>query len=198
MQEVILIPQIIGNVIQKAWNNGLGTVLSTASSGTITGYNYLHGTPRELENRLTRMAKSPTSKDKQFPLVCLVHNFTEKFNDTSVYNETELYLWIMYPSLKNQTDYEVKYTDTFEPILYPIWQYIIEWVRRSGYFYIDMSEGVNHEKTDRPNWGAYVAGIGNTEAKFGTMIDGIELRLTLKLNYVNCLKAQKENRVIIN
>jgi len=192
--EVIVIPQVIGTMVSKAWDNGLSTTLSAADSN-ITGYTYLHGTPNELNNRLARMSKAPTSKTTRFPLIALVHNFTEKFGETKYYNETELTIWIMYPSVKN-TDYEVRYTDTFEPFLYPIWQSLISWVRRSGYFFIDMAKGVEHDKTDRPDWGRYVAGLGNTEAKFGERIDGIELKLRLKLNYSNCLKATKENRII--
>ena len=194
--EIILIPQIIASVVSDSWDK-IDAQMRTNNGGVQLYYTFLHGTPNEINNRLQRLANAPTLKDRRFPLFALIHNYTEKFDSTAFYNETELTLWIMYPS-GIKTDYEDRYTDVFEPFLYPMWQSLIETMRKSGLFYTDMSKGIEHDKTDRPDWGRYVAGLGNTEHKFGERIDGIELKLKLKLNYANCLRAQKERRFITN
>ena len=76
-----------------------------------------------------------------------------------------------------------------------MWQEFIQQITDSNLFIIDSVTGLDYRKTDRPNWGTY-DGEGNVKSITGEFVDGIELAITLKLNYESCFKKQILNNEI--
>ena len=192
-RETILIPPMIGAIVDKAMVS-IADELELNNNGKTVDYFYTHGTTRQLANRLATRASDPVNKNKRFPLIGLIHNYGQDASDSALYSTTELTLWIMNLAPKG-ISYEKRYEENFPKFLFPIMQEIVFRLKRSGNFQIDQSKGLEHSWIERPNWGVFGA-YGNTATELGELVDGIELKLNLRLNYTNCLRAQKENRII--
>jgi hypothetical protein len=193
--EIILLPSIMETLANRAWAKIEAEMLTNNDGNALYMY-FVHGTPRNIAERLDARSKAPDYKNKRFPMVALVHNYEETFDSSMYYNDTKCTVWLMNIGRKTN-HYEDRYTENFVKFLYPLWQAFINELERSGSFIINQSEGVNHSKIDRPNWGL-LAAYGNSAYTNGENIDGIELKLNLRLDYLNCLKLQKQNQTITN
>lgn len=194
IEPTIQLTDIFGNIIEKAWTYNLDSVLQ-ANTGRTLYKNYIYGSPLEISTRLSEMT-TPNTQNKRFPLFALVQNFKETNDTSGIYSKVDVVLWVMYPSFENGESYPKRYENTFVPILYPIKEYLIWHIRKSGYFHIDLAKGLEYEVTERPNWGRYIAGLGNTEQKLGTNVEGLEFIFKLRINE-NAFAVNKQNRVII-
>lgn len=195
IKEVINIPDLVGTLVSRAWD-GIDSQMRTNNDGVQLYHLYLHGTPREIAERVAEKGRSIESKNKRFPLIALVHNYTEVYNDTRIYCDVDFTIWIMHLGRKN-APYASRYTDNFVPFLYPIWQAIVNEFSKCGEFMTELGEGIVHDKTDRPNWGAYSPTFGNDGVILNERLDGIELNFKgLRLNYRNCLRTQKKNIIL--
>jgi hypothetical protein len=120
----------------------------------------------------------------KYPLIALVQDFPEDVKGTpGVQSEPDLRLLIV-----NQSNPTYKASErlelNFKPILYPIYEELLEQFRKSGVF---MGYGVPpHRKTDRLYWGREAL-IGNTANLFEDWVDCIELQsVKLKLKTKSC------------
>lgn len=150
-----------------------GTMIITGATLVI---NFHHGHPLEIVNLLKQATHLESVKFEQFPAVCLFQDFPEKFVDAGE-REAELNLVIVIDTVRT---YEAsqRYTYTFKPILYPLYDLFMSALAESGSIsgtYFD------HTKTDRLYWGK--SGLyGNTGNLFNDFIDAIEIeKLRLKI-----------------
>jgi len=193
--EIILIPSVIGQIATAAWSKIEAAVRASTGSENMSMY-YVHGTPLNIAERIIARATSPEFKNNRFPLVALVHNYQEQYDSVNYYSNVTLNIWLM--NLGTRTsEYEKRYSENFVKVLYPLWQEFINTLARSGAVMVEMDKGIVHDKIDRPNWGV-LSNLSNNAFVNGENLDGIELRLNLKLDYTNCLRLQKENQTITN
>ena len=134
----------------------------------------------ETESQIQR-DPNPDNQSKAYPLIMLLQGPEEHGTD-GWYGTTSLQIALC---MFTQETYkwDERYTVNFEPILYPMYEYVIEWISNSAYFVqIGDDGGVKHLKEDKPFWGK----DGLTDAagnKFTTPVDVILIsNLRLKLN----------------
>lgn len=138
---------------------------------------YIYGHPREIANRLSLKNKSGTLKYQKYPLVALLQDFQESHGDTLVTDYSLSFTVIIVVSTNKNYTSEERYTNTFKPILYPIYELLIKEIDLSEYL-LTVDEGlVEHTKTDRLFWGA--EGIySNDGLIFNDNLDAIEINFT--------------------
>jgi hypothetical protein len=163
------IVEIIGNVIQAVR-------LSYDPNNLRLPY-YLYGHPQEIVDILGEMDGDSVLKYEKFPLVILVQDFEEEMGFEGYDSETSLNIIIA-----TETDANLRSADrravTFTPILYPIYNLLIEKLKESTE--LDANKPV-HTKIERPYYGR--SGLyGNEGNIFNDFIDAIELQnLELKI-----------------
>lgn len=143
---------------------------------------YLYGHPRDVVNQLSMKDKHGTLKFKKFPVIILLQDFDETMGESGlIVSETSLNIIIATSTDPNYISSD-RYTNTFKPILYPLYELFIEKIATSNYF-LEVEQGlVPHTKTDRLFWGTNNANTGND------YLDAIEISdLNLKLSKTkNC------------
>ena len=110
---------------------------------------YLHGHPLEILKVLSERDKSKNWKYRKYPLIILLQDFEE----TKGANPS----WSMQVSprvlIVNQTKREFssikRYDENFKPILYPIYELLLEAIAEIGYFGVAAPDQIIHNKTDR-------------------------------------------------
>lgn len=131
--------------------------------------NYHHGHGLEIVNTFIEITKS-TSKLEQFPAICLLQDITEKVTVNGYEREADLNIIILTDSKQTYKAAD-RYTNTFEPILYNLYDLFMERLEHSNYV---SPEDPPHDKTDRLAWGK--SGLyGNTANIFNDFIDAIEI-----------------------
>lgn len=181
----IIIPELFKSLVNK-----VALVLSSVDiDGNVVVLNtrFKHGTIKSLNADIGIELQNPDKKDNRYPLICLIHNFTETFNDSvRSYTNVKCKLIIMYSSDQQKT-YEERYEYNFKHILYNVWINLIAVMEDSNNFIFDKTKGIKFEKTDRPAMGNF-GNDGNNAVQFGDFIDAIELDFDLTINNVICLK----------
>ena len=148
----------------------------------IVQINYQFGHLKELIATMQEWEKAPSFQPKKYPLVALLMNFNEKMGNSGYVGECTLEIIIAYPTdplLKA----DARYTQTFEPILLPIYHGLLQAIESSPAF---VTQGVNkiiHNKMDCPYYGK--GGLGDTQGNvFADCIDAIDIsNLQLKINF---------------
>jgi len=113
-------------------------------------YNYGH--PIEIANTLIETSKMEITRDKRFPLLALITDFSEKKDSPDYYCKASLYFLIANltdPTLKADERTEIN----FRPVLHPIYEEFIRQIQRSKHFLIEYNQNVPHTQTDRYYWG---------------------------------------------
>jgi hypothetical protein len=135
---------------------------------------YLHGHPLEIINILSEKSANSRFKYEKYPLIALFQDFKE--NVTITGRTVNLNILIITES-KAVWNAPERYLNTFNPVLYPLWDLLIKNIKRSKY--IDNKMELTYDKTDRLFWGKQ--GLYGTEANiFNDFIDAIEIE-NLKL-----------------
>ncbi len=141
---------------------------------------YDHGHPLEIVNRLQAKLKDESQRLERFPLVMLFHDFTVQRNSQEFFGRATLNMAIAALTRKEYST-EERYTNTFKPILYPIYYQLLHQLGRSTYFH-NAQAMVEHTLIDRVAWGR--TGLyGNTGNQFDDYLDCLEiqgLQLTVK------------------
>ena len=125
--------------------NAIGAVVQSMKD---RGYNvfYEHGHAKEIVNTLSKKSKG-TAQYTKFPLIALFQDIEETKN--SGYVEASLNIIIANATRPEYRAAE-RYTNNFEPILYPLLNEFEQALRASKYVsYVDN----NYNKTDRLYWG---------------------------------------------
>lgn len=150
---------------------------------------FMHGHPLEILNTLSAKDRHKTYKYKKYPLIALFQDFTETIGDNmNSQGETDLHIVICTETSSDYSSTE-RYTNTFRPMLYPLYDLLIKHIELSKWF-VNVGPGlVPHDKTDRLFWGK--SGLyGNEGFTFNDRLDAIEienLSLSLRLKQ-NCIK----------
>jgi hypothetical protein len=148
----------------------------------ITCY-YLFGHPQEVVNTLSEWTKDPSKKFERFPLICLFQDFEEvKGVHQAINSKVTLNMVICMNTLPSYKSSE-RYTNTFKPVIYPLYDHLIMKIEDSYYFAGVGSGLVPHTKIDRVFWGKNGL-YGNTANHFNDYIDAIEIQ-NLELEILN-------------
>jgi len=146
---------------------------------------YMYGHPIEIINTLMEKEKSGTLKFKKYPLIALFQDFEEdKGEEQSINARVSLNIVI---AVMTDPDYrsEDRYTNTFKPVLYPLYNKLLEKIAASGYFQVAPGN-IRHRKIDRVYWGR--TGLyGNEGNIFNDYIDAIEIE-NMELSIYNDTK----------
>lgn len=137
-----------------------------------------YGRHPEVQKNLIKKDKSITQKNQKFPLVWLVMDFIEdRTSSKDVYCVLpNLSIWII-TNTKEEYSMDERRDNTFVPVLYPIYDELLNQFRKSLSF--ERSPlGIPHSKIDRAYWGA------DNKNMFSSYIDAIELA-NLKLSVKN-------------
>lgn len=138
---------------------------------------YLYGHPLEIFNILSEKSKSETFKYSKYPLIALYQDFEETVDNHGIVVSNPTIV------IMTETSREYKspnrYTNTFTPILQPIYELFMKHVKRSKL--VSSDDSYKHTKIDRLYWGKEDAfgnsgNIGN-DALDAIVITGLELKL---------------------
>ena len=148
---------------------------------------YLYGHPIDITNQLTLKDSSSEFRFKKYPLICLILDLRQRYdtNKNFAYSINPLIL-ILAETDPSYTSIE-RTANTFKPILYPLYNYLIESMEESGHVFMPIN-GFDHDMTPRYFWGK--EGIkmrGNEGLIFNEYLDGIQVDFTdLKVFKNNC------------
>jgi len=141
---------------------------------------YMHGHPQEIVNRLQQKLALETEREKRFPLVMLFHDFEIVRRSGQYFGTATVNMAIAQMTNKDYNTPE-RYTNTFKPILYPIYYELLKQLGLSANF-VNAQAILEHTLIDRVYWGR--TGLyGNTANQFDDYLDCIEVRglgLTIK------------------
>jgi len=147
---------------------------STLDAGlTTTGLyvyvNYLHGHHLDIIKTLQEYTTSG-NKGKEFPLVALLQDIEETVEVDGLQATASVTVVICTDTDPNYNSAQ-RYTNTFTPLLYPLYEEFIKQLRLSPYI---ASVSPEYKKIDRLYWGREGL-FGNTGNIFDNYIDAIEL-----------------------
>ena len=169
--------QTIGRIFESIIDNVRLDYESVSNDPTKPYYEYGH--PLEIIDTLTEKTNDKLVFDK-YPLICLFLDATETIDERIIKREITLDLVICAQSEKKWKALE-RTVETFEPILYPIYESLMKHIKNDGVFSIVGS----YDKIDRYSWGKNGL-YGNTANLFNDYIDAIEIK-NLKLEILkNC------------
>lgn len=176
--------EIMGEVVQAVQDAILPTL--QAFDENITKINYIHGHILEVIETLHQQDQDPNQRKEKYPLIILIQDFTEQRSGDAQnpYPEITLRLAICYHTLSEYKD-ATRYEKTFKPVLYPIYEELINQMFLSNGFFVNDPYSIVHTKKDRPYWGREEI-YANSANKLDDYIDAIELnplRIKQNLNY---------------
>lgn len=154
---------------------------------------FKHGTWLELMKELViEQNGNLTTKLSMYPLICLIHDFEEKYTDKGNI-EVSLDFVILTPSLATKTPAQ-RYADNYIPKLYPIYAEFMQLIKDSSYF-IGQFGGYNtHSKIDALHMGQ-TDNNGNIAYKLPEILDGIIIKgLDLTIDKAQC---QHNNNLLL-
>lgn len=141
----------------------------------------------EVVRNLTMKVDSP-AKPKRYPLVWLVMDMKETLNPRlGIYADIDVHLIFAMDTDINYT-LDQRVTNNFIPVLYPIFQELLNQIEDCSFFNNSLNSLMKCEKWDRPYWGGQDS-QGNGQANiFNDFIDAIQvksLRLSVKKQFCN-------------
>ena len=172
----ISVPQIFEEIVNEVSAN-----LSSDADLQIPYVKFRHGTWLDILNELTIDSAHPNDaiKNEKYPLVCLIHQFDEKYTSNEV-DDIDVTLVIVCNSTATKTTAD-RYSDNFLPILYPIYQELKQ-VIADSYHFLGYNSKFSHSKRDLIHAGQESAD-GNTAYKLPDVLDGILMgNIKLKVN----------------
>ena len=172
----------IGTVVSKVrekWISADSTLITADSSnltadGASAPY-YMYGHKLEVANRLLKK----NQKFQKYPLVFLAMDFPE-VKEAGILKCTLNIGLIEFT--KKEYNAQDRYTNVFEPVLYPLYRKFLDELFKSDFFWDgkDDQQVPPHTKIDRPFWGTE-GQQKNDKYIFNDALDCIEL-VGLKLN----------------
>ena len=125
----------------------------TDNPGTGNEPYFMHGHPLEIVDRLNQKDRDKTYKFQKYPVIVLFQDFPEEVGqDMTIRSEGTFNLII---AKDTSADYNAseRYTNTFRPVLYPLYDLLMKHIQRSGLFKNVTAGLTPHTKTDRLFWG---------------------------------------------
>ena len=135
---------------------------------------YIYGHPLEIANRLLGKDKGKEKKWRKYPLIALFQDFTEDHSDNFIIDYTLPFSIIIAYNTKKTYISEERYTNTFKPILYPLYEDLLTYMTKSPALYENRKDRIEHNKIDRLFWGANGV-YGNEGLIFNDNLDAIEV-----------------------
>lgn len=147
---------------------------------------FKHGTWLHLLSRLINEQNGrQTIKANMYPLICLIHDFEEKYDADSGLITTSLDFIILTPSKIDYTS-EQRYIENYIPILYPIYAEFMQQIADYYGFIGHYSEYPEHTKIDALHIGQS-AENGNIAYKLPDILDGIIVKgVSLTIDKAKC------------
>jgi hypothetical protein len=149
---------------------------------------FMYGHILDVLKRLTIKDTDSTERTKKYPLIVLLQDFEEVSveRESYEYELPEIKILIITDTNPSYTS-DLRYTYSFKPILYPIWQYLLGSIVRSNYLNITSKADIEYSKYDRVFWGKEAI-FGVDGSAFNDYLDAIEIRIkNLKVKkYNNC------------
>lgn len=181
--EYVSIAGIFKDITQKASDNLLSTL--EAQDPNITGIRFEHGHYLEIAKRLEILSKgSLVDKQSKWPLIGLFRDFPET-PQVGQFSQIKVTLFIAMWSEPNLSSDE-REQQNFIPILFPIYNEILEQIDNDIRFQTTTVEEIDHTKIDHYYWGSQTV-LDKGPNIFNQWTDSIELQnLTLIVNQKNC------------
>ncbi len=151
------------------------------TASKIQSIRFEFGHPVELLQTLKERSQNPSGKMDMWPMVMLFTDFPEQWTDRPVSYKATVTLQMV---IAYCTSTKLKASDrlekSFKPILYPIYEELLNQIDKSAFFVLYSKKQIPHRKWDRYYWGR----SGLDANVFNDPIDAIEIQdLTLKINY---------------
>lgn len=135
---------------------------------------YMYGHRQEISTRLDNKNKDSGTKNKKFPAIFLRLDTDEDIRTGFQFYNLNLII-VQYTKINYNA--EERYTNTFKPVLYPLYELFLLKLKESGLFTWDPTEDTDlppHTKTDRPYFGT-PSGEANLKRIFSDPLDAIEI-----------------------
>lgn len=147
---------------------------------------YLHGHPLEILKTLSGRDKSPTWKYRKYPLICLLQDFQETKGDNPSWSMQVSPRVLIVNRTKREFSSQKRYEKNFKPILYPLYELLLEAIAEIGFFGVGGPDLIQHKKTDRLFWGR--EGLYGSKGNiFNDYLDAIDI------SFVNLPVLSKED-----
>jgi hypothetical protein len=137
---------------------------------------YMYGHILDVLKRLTIKDTDDTEKLKKYPLIVLIQDFEEVKSEWGKYEYIlpEIKVVIVTDTSQNYTS-DKRYTKSFKPILYPIWNNLLTSMAKSNYIDVVSPDHIEYSKFDRVFWGKEAV-FGVDGSPFNDYLDAIEIR----------------------
>ena len=141
MEQSLIIVNVFKGIIQKV-DDALFSVLKKH-------LNYQHGSTDQMLEQLALQSQSPTMKNERFPMIALFQPFKEKMGG-------DYYATVKFPKIviavnTNATDNtDKRYAKTFVPVLYPIYEELLNQIRLCPNVVVQNQDYIPHIKMDNP------------------------------------------------
>lgn len=132
---------------------------------------------------VSQVSRSVAENPNNFPLLWLVFNFDENVG----YNPGEFLNTTVQLVIMNKTDNtwtsQERDNNNFHPILFPIYQELVNQIRKAVEFGKPSESATAHKRTNRPYWGGGDVNGADTENLFKQFVDAVHIRdLNLKIS----------------
>ena len=136
---------------------------------------YLHGHPLEIIKTLSDKDKDPNSKYRKYPLVILLQDFEEIRGVNPSWTMEVSPRVLIVEQTKRSFSSDERYRENFKPVLYPIYELLLESIAEYGLFGVAAPDQIDHKKTDRLFWGR--EGLYGTKGNvFNDYLDAIDIK----------------------
>jgi len=135
---------------------------------------YEHGHPLEIIDTLKSMSKNQAISELKYPLIALFQDYDEEQGiKVGIVSDVKFHLIIAVFTQK-EWNAEQRMTNSFIPVLYPVYSHLMKSICQSGYFNEGTEDKIKRTKTDRMYWGK--SGLYGSDGNlFDDRIDVIEI-----------------------
>lgn len=154
----------------------------------ITGVHYEYGHYTDIQERLISYSKTSSKKQERYPLIAVFEDDKVTHTREGIYGVAGMKVLILALSNPNYTRVQ-RDEKTFEPILFPIYETLLDKIWQSGHFMVYSPDQIKHVQINRPHWGD--PGLYKNESYlFGDVLDGIELNNLELPTYLKTCEAE--------
>jgi hypothetical protein len=143
---------------------------------------YQYGSSIQILEKLIQLNNGITSKQTRFPLIAIFQPFDEDMGGNGYYTQLTLPKVVIATLTKKDIGVEKRYTETFKPLLYPIYYEFLNQIVQNGNFIINDPGLIPHTKSDNPG---SEPPKGTEFQEFVDSIDLFNIELTVN-NQLNC------------
>lgn len=173
--------------VVKATANDCNIIVTNYRSGesveiSCPEINYTFGNSRYVKDKLDELSESPEGNDNKFPLIALFCPFQEQRNSSEYFSKATVNVIIACSTLKDWSN-EERLELSFQNILRPIYNRLIEALKEDGRLDFGYDGVVKHRYSENYSYGRYGAHDGTGDA-VSEPIDAINIT-NLELTVTN-------------